>query len=346
MSDAIAGVPQGDVVGADLERDREAILALWRSGLGHHGDPAGKLAWFYAAHPLGAPTLLMLRAGTEAIGIASIAARRMRYGGAELEAGVLADFVVRPDQRGFFPALALQRRVRELGAANHALLYGLPNPQSEAIVKRVGYRAVGAVTRWAMALRTGTYLARRMPRWLAGGVGAVVDRSRHAVAAARSATGPRLQAHWVDEAVAEMDALWQAAIDPAVLMGVRDRAFLQWRFARHPFLPHRFFVLEQGGRLCAYAACHVRDDSLEVSDFLVDPATPDAAITLWRTLAREAYRDGHTRLTVRFLGPAALQEAMRAAGLSPRDADALYAVAGTLATLPAQWYFTAADNDA
>lgn len=336
-----------DVAPCDLARERDAVVELWRSGLGHHGQPEAKLAWFYDAHPMGTPSLFIIRKAGTPIGVATVAARRMRLDGNTMDAGVLVDFVVKPEERGFFPALLLQRTLRERTLGRFPLLYGVPNARSEAIVKRAGYRCAGEMVRWALVLRTGPYLARRLPRWIAGGLGAVMDRSRHGLSMLRSASDAALIARWVAAPDERFDALWEASGEDGVLMGIRDRAFLQWRFGRNPFAAHRYFVLEDAAGLRAYAACHVRDDTLHVSDFLVDPALPAGSAALWRSLALDAYREGHASVSMMFLGPDRWKQALSASGFSPRERFPVYAAfaAGTRAA-QAPWYFTAGDNDA
>lgn len=349
MSDAApAAAPDYTVRPADLGRDRARILELWRSGLGHQGNPEGKLEWYYERNVVHAPDVLLMEECHEAIGVACIAPRRMCLGPQSLDAGVLTDFVVAPERRGFFPALRLQREAREFGLAHYALLFGVPNDQSEAIVKRAGYQRVGEQVRWAVAVRTGAYLARHFPGWAAGLLGGLVDGGKAVLRRFATLFSRRFEGRWIDRPDARFDRLADACRDGRVLMGLRDCRYLDWRFGQSPLRAHRFFALEAShDSLAAYAVCHPRDDVLVVDDFLVDPHLPGAAACLWRALSREAYRMGHRGVSVTVLAPHDTSATLAAAGWVPRERVPVYAAIGPLwsALAAAAWFLTAADID-
>lgn len=343
-----ADTPAYAATPADLERDRDAILALWRTGLAHHGMPEAKLGWFYERHPEGRPEVVLLETGGTPVGVASVARRRMRLGPRALLAGALVDFVVAPDHRGLFPALFLQRRMRETGLARLEVLFGAPNKNSEAVVRRAGYRHVGDQVRRARVLRSGAYLARYLPRRPSAVLGAIADGARLIAAMARVAMGPKLRFAWLDRPDERFDRLWEAAAGTGELLGVRDRAFLTWRFAENPLRRHRFFVAENrdDGRLAAYAVCHTSDETLHVDDFLCDHRIRGAARSMWLQLARGAYHEGQRSLSVTFMGPRRDNEAIEAAGLIERGRRPVYAAfAGETAGAVASWYLTSADDD-
>src|SRR3546814_15766250 len=86
---------------ADLERDRELIVGLWRGNLGEDARIARKYDWFYRQCPYGAPLTLLLRheASGERLGVASAGPRQMVFGGRRVSAGVLGDLAVLPANR-------------------------------------------------------------------------------------------------------------------------------------------------------------------------------------------------------------------------------------------------------
>ena len=59
-ADATAS-PSYSTVIADLGADRNTLLALWETGLVHHGMPEAKLNWYYHANPAGTPTVYFLQ---------------------------------------------------------------------------------------------------------------------------------------------------------------------------------------------------------------------------------------------------------------------------------------------
>ena len=336
---------------ASFDRDTPAIVGLWDRGLTREGRAESKLQWYYRRNPEGLPQALFLRCDGAAreVGVASMAPRRMQLGARSLVAGCLVDFVVEPEHRNFFPALLLQRNMLAHARAGHAVVYGTPNPQSEAVVKRAGYRCIGHLVRRVRVLRSSVYLSRFLPEWLSRGVGAAIDGAMQAKAALAALGDSGFACEWRDRPGEDFDALWERVARSGVLIGVRDRAFLTWRFVDGPLDKHRFFVVRAKAdrRLLGYAVCHVRANATEVADFLVDPAVPNAGRRLFLELAREAYRAGHRSLSVEFLGAEAVRRQLDAFGTVHRGKRPFYAAwdDGLDLSRASQWYVTNADED-
>ena len=347
------GAPRYFVAPADTTADRAAIIALWSEGLNQNGTrmAEAKFDWYYLHNAEGAPEVTFLRhpAETGPVGVATLAPRRMRLDGQALVAGGLFDFVVSAGHRSLFPALFLQRMLRQRGVESRALVFGLPNPRSIGVVRRAGYTLLGVKERRVRVLRSAAYLARYLPPVLARIAGAVIDRARFAAAALRAASRPGFAGAWVARPDARFDALWERSALEGVLMGVRDARFLAWRFNDCPFYAHEFFTLADpgSGRLLAYAACRPQERALLVSDFLVDRSVPGVAARLWTELARAAHGRGHASLVVQFGGATAVQDELDAAGLVTREKIEIYASAPAYPGLDRgeRWYLTSADED-
>lgn len=356
---------------ASTSLDSERILGLWKRGLTHAGMPEAKFDWYYRKNPDGQPQAFFLHAAgePEPVGVAAIATRHMYMGTKLLTAGELVDFVALPEYRTLFPALFLQKEIRRIALETnhtHTLLYGLPNPKSLAVVKRIGYQLVGHMVRRVRMLRSAGYLSRHMPMWISRIIGSIIDRLRLGTLTLQSIAHPKFQRQWIDQPDARFDTLWKKvkACDQtqSVLIGVRDSAFLTWRFTECPLKTYRFFTLSSAvdNRLIAYAACAVGGESLEVHDFLVDATEYGAGKALWRTLSAEAFHRGHSNMSVEFLGSESIQSELEAAGMMKRQERPLYATVSTTSkpgTSPvdthdqttllqeSRWYLTCADED-
>ena len=142
----------------------------------------------------------------------------------------------------------------------------------------------------------------------------------------------------------------ERAEQPGVATGVRDARFLGWRFVDCPFGDFEFFTLEDRRvpGIVAYAVTQTRGETLQVVDFLTDPAHEPAGRVLWIELARAAWQRGMASLSVEFLGPEKIAAGMEAAGLVAREQRGLYAASEDVPGLgePGGWYFTSADEDA
>ena len=342
-----------NVADACLADDRDAIIDLWCNAPTRHEMAEEKLRWYYLGNPDGLPQAFFLQAhgAPGAVGVASIAPRRMSLRSESVAAGVLMDFVVAPGHRGYFPALFLQKEVLRRAKPTHPVLFGMPNTLSEAVFRRAGYRCVGQVLRLVRVLHSREFLPDALPGWLRGILGAVID---HAVRLATSWRGLGASPYaweWRDTPGGDFDALWQRVAPSKALIGVRDRAFLAWRFAQNPRQAYRFFALvaKAERKLVAYAVCNVEPETraMHVADFLVDPGAPRAAQWLWLYLLREAGREGHRSLSVEFLGDPATRRELGTLGLVKREEHPLYAAFEDRPELSSasNWYVTSADRD-
>lgn len=332
---------------ADLERDRELILGLWRGNLGEDARMARKYDWFYRQCPYGTPLTLLLRheASGEWVGIASAGPRQMLMGGRRVLAGVLVDLAVLRAHRSLWPALSLQMALMEAGAKRFDLLYGFPNPKAAAVFKRVGYVPLCKLVRHARVLRHGNYARRRVPAPLAVPAGWVldaIDRLRLRI------RGARLQGQWQAHADAALGTLWSPACANDGPVAVRDLAFLRWRFDQSPLIDVRYLVVRNAdGETLAWFVCEARGEALYVRDFwsrrgAIGPSSAELATLLG--CAREA---GHASVSIE-LGMAAVTDAWHAAGFVAREARPVFwhsPGASQEALAAAEPWLTSADED-
>jgi hypothetical protein len=356
------------VVEADLTRDRATIIALWRAGLTQHGAPEVKFDWYYLRKTQACPRVYLLCHGAAAtpVGVAAIGLRHMRFGTDLIFAGALVDFVAVAEHRTLFPAMRLQKTVLQRGLENHSILYGLPNPKSLGIVHRAGYTRVGMMTRFAMMLRTASYLSRHMPSSMSHLVGPLIDWSRALFRATRQLGAPSFKTRWLNQADEHFDALWERTSTPNLLVGVRNASFLNWRFTSCSISQYVFFTVydEKTEQLLAYAACDIgisvseqttsqsankrAPPTLHVRDFFVASDTQRVATSLWHLLAREAHAKGYGSISVEFHGASKITQTLMRSGLRPRESRPLYAAVTENLKPQLQsefWYLTNADED-
>jgi hypothetical protein len=205
------------------------------------------------------------------------------------------------------------------------------------------------MVRSVRVLRSRDLLSRFLPGWLSAILGPAIDHTLLMTASLHGLLNPGYAWEWRDRPDADFDALWERVAPSDTLIGVRDGTFLTWRFVESPLHTYRFFAVltKKDRRLVAYAVCHVDADAMLVADFLVDPGAPGAGRRLWLDLSREAYRKGHRRLSVEFLGAEAVRRDMLALGMVNREGRPLYAAFENRPALssPSNWYLTYADVD-
>ena len=340
------------VVVAHAIKAREIIFLLWRSGLDNTHLPEIKFNWYYQRNPSGVPDTLFLRhsGDRDAVGVAAVGHRRMRFNARTFLTGVMVDFVVRPEHRTLFPALFLQREMRRFALKTHQLIWALPNLRATAVFGRAGYQCVGEMVRYVRVVRSAEYLARQIPRWISRTIGPMIDWARLVEILLRGLGSRGYETQWQDRPDARFNELWERSDAPEQLMGVRDQEYLTWRFIDTPFCNHMFFTLVStfDQRLIGYAACEFSKQAMHVSDFLVDSNVPSACSNLWHELTRECYRRGCASLTTEFLGSERVKRVLKDAGLIARDRSPLFAAVDDEAPPilhERHWYITRGDVD-
>ncbi|WP_374591233.1 hypothetical protein [Aquabacterium sp.] len=360
VSPAPATAPRYTVRPANAGAERDTIIELWRDNIGAPDALAAKFQWYYAEHPEGAPTVLLLCHGPEAqpVGVAANGGRRMRLGEQAVRAGIRVDLAVDAAHRTLFPALQLQRAVRQSGMDQFDVLYGLPNTKAVKVVERIGFTQRHDFVRYARVLRWRTYLARVMPSWLAALAAPAVNGLQRARTWARLLRLRGVDAVWLDQADARFDDLWQRTAWPGVLMGARDSRFLNWRFVARPAGAARFLALVERGteRLLGYAVCDfdfgAAASTVAVRDFLVDARSPREArpllVQLLLRVQRQADRAGCATVSLSFFGHPDVRAALAEAGFAPRESSPVFVdmAAPHAERLGAfDYYFTGADED-
>lgn len=336
---------------ANLHADRRTIVSLWASNLGHPERREDKFDWFYLRNPAGAPQVLLAycpAADGSPVGVIGLGTRRMQLQGKLIDAGLLVDFGVLPEHRTLYPAMLLQTTLRDRFLPTLGMLYGFPNAKSEPVVRRLGYEVAGQMVRYVRVLRSADYLPARLPRAVRQALGTTADwctRTLHRACRVQGLTGMCTQ--WLDQPDSRFDALWAAQSALPVLLGVRDRRYLTWRFEQKPWKTFRFLTLNsRSDGLVAYAATEVASRVLHIRDLLWHPAHPYSLELLLAALFRDAHSDGHSSVSFELLAPAAWQQTLLRLGMVPRGKrQVMFTTAGIDLPCQTAWYLTNADED-
>ncbi len=333
----------------DPLRDRGAVLSAWRGNLGHEDRIAAKYDWFYLACPHGPPLLeLLSEGGDSCLGTACAGRRRLRLRGKDIRAGVLVDLVVMPEHRSLGPALMLQQGLIAASEAHLDVLYGFPNPKAVALCKRVGYRHLTDIVRYARVLRHRRYLQARMPGWLARPTGWLADAAVALRDAWRRLRDPRLRREWSTGADARMDALWRDSPQGEGLVGVRDQLHAKWRFDESPLAVVRYLWLIDARSNVAQAwfATRVQDEALHLLDFWSANGAAGPSPQHVRAVLAAAHAEGLASVSVEIAGSEEQLRAWKDCGFQPRSRRPVYARWNRDATNdPPNWFLTSADED-
>jgi len=347
---------QYSVTRARIPRDRALILQAWRGNL---GDPAlieRKFDWFYERSPTGEPVVCLLgydgkaaEGAAEVAGVAAAGRRPFLIGNDRLDALVLVDMTVVPKHRTLFPALMLQRRVLADGLEAAPLLYGFPNRKAAPVFKHVGYRKLGSMTRYARVLRSASYLRARMPGWLAGLTGPVLDLAMRLWLDWRPGWRGGLSLRWTDMSDAEVGAPVTELGGRPLLQGLRTGELLRWRFESTDTRVFGFVAVRESSARdeLGYWVVEPVGDVLQVRDCAVNLIAGGSAAA-WAVLCREAHRRGFRSISFECVAPDEVSHQLRKIGLRARNERPLFGICRddySAALEGAYWYLTSADED-
>jgi hypothetical protein len=339
-------------VRADLEADRAAIAAVWARNRSHFTED--RYEWIYGAGASCPSAVWLLYAGESVVGAAALLTRRVRDGTVPRTFGQAIDLVVDPAHRTVGPGLALKNAVAgSCGALGLSAIYSFPNPRSESLMLRGGYRAIGPLERWTKPLRS-VYKVERLLKApaLSLAVSRVVDGvlrlspSEWAHGRANGAVGEEVAAF-----DASFDALWQSSrLVPEAFCGDRGTEYLTWRFVRCPRRTYRIFrVRDASGATSGYAVWYASKDMANVADLFA--RDEEALGVVAHLLVRHIRKTPAVAVSFAYLGPASIGRLLSRFGFFHRPEEAkvvVYSPAGGPKEgrgRPADWYLTEADRD-
>jgi hypothetical protein len=338
----------------EAQETTDAHLAVWERNHSSADRARRRFDWLYRDNPAGPGRVAILEAHApgrppEAVGLAGIAARAVRLGSEVRTAGLMADIAVDRAHRTILPALTLIRELRRAGLERHRLSYGFPNDRVVGIVTRAGCRTLGQTRRFAQVLRHGRYLRESLPAPFAALAGGALDLARAALVAGRgvlSSLQHRLE--WPTRVDARFDQLWEEAAGAYPAIGVRDAAFVRWRFLERPAgpLPLAALVRRDSGALDGYAVVAREGTAAQVCDLF---ARPPLLPLLLSSLAAALARQGAESISMRVCGTPAAAAALEALGFRERADKRTIILDSDGVAAPAQadgWYLTDADEDA
>lgn len=261
--------------------DDEALRALFGAAFGTTRSSAF-LDWKYRQNPAGPAEITLAWVDGVPASMACLLPVRMRVGGEQVLGTQSVDIATRPEYRGrgLYAAAArsLWSRVAGEGVA---LTFGFTNRFSTRLtLDALGRREVGPLPLRMRPLRP---------------LAAVASLSRGGKGPALALPAAPPQAEEIERVVqldARFDELWERIAPRVDIACVRDAAYLEWRYARHPEFSYEILAWPRSGALRGYLVWRpVARFGLQtafVCDLATAPDDSQAARLLLRTAARRA----------------------------------------------------------
>lgn len=248
----------------------------FRTGVGDLSWSEDYFAWkLGAANPAGPGFLTLARTGSEIIGTTTITRKRLLIDGVEVPGAEIGDTYSSPEWRRAGRARAavdsqpdpdhylnksifgrlVHETTRRAKASGLRWIYGTPNENSHpGYVKRLDYVDLRSPTTRYRARPTSRAVvaAYRLPRWTLAALapaenlmGALVHQWRGRIKSLRLAPDSPLPA------TGELDELWSRNRPTSGFALLRDAAYWEHRYLRHPLARYRFLTVRDrdSGRL-------------------------------------------------------------------------------------------------
>ncbi len=338
--------------------DLGVISPVWEENLPLLSTAQKKFQWYYEQNPVGRGICLSLgEAGSpKAIGSAGVGFRRFLVNGKEAMAALVADLAVNRAHRTLYPALLLQRRVIETASERAAFIYGMPNSEASAVFKRLGYRKIAVISRYALVIRSAGYVKKRLNGSIfAHPAAGLVDAFRHIMVLKTWKGTPRgYAAGIVTTFDRRFDNLWAKASLNLRCAAVRDSRFLNWRYSACPERRYSAFTLsEKNGKesLMGYIVYYLKDRAVQIDDILAvdNEGALETLLTAFVKCVKEMDADS---ISIGICGGPGLTGILEKCGFRKRadareiEVDALPCKGGDAEGLEAQGcFFTWGDQD-
>ena len=210
------------------------------------------------------------------VGITSLSPRKLLINEKPIYAGIIGDFVVDKNHRGYGPALKLQREVlSKVNDFGYIFNYAAPNKFGEPILSRVGYKEIGKYKLYIKPLKTVIVPKKYLPRYLQSNIllniidffSSIVSKEKRV----KDKFGYSIEMpDLFDE---RFDVLWEKASKQFNIIGERSSKFLDWRYKQSYLHDYKIFcILDDEKELVGYIVYSVEDNICYVADMLFLPS--------------------------------------------------------------------------
>jgi hypothetical protein len=246
----------------------------------------------------------------------------MRVAGESVRGLNLGDFAVDRSQRSL--GLALRLLDATLGPvrdSTYALSYDFASASMHAVYRRMRLRALARNERWMQPLAVRRLLRRKLGDGpLAAAAGVAGDALWQARRSVHARAGNVTLEAVVESCGEEFDALDARLARGRCVSGVRDAAYLNWRYLRNPVWKDEILCARVGGRLVGYAVIRSFDADT-VSLLEMDGERMRVCRVLLSAAVRWAAAGGAAALHVEALAGSPTARMVKALGFLRRESD-------------------------
>jgi hypothetical protein len=313
------------VIKADAGEDENHVRSIWQDNL--PDSSVERFRSIYRDNPYG-PSWVWLAAEEDEsgyIGTTGLCQRRVVVSGETVPAGVAIDFAILKENRGFGPALKLQREVTTgLTDLGLEFIYAFPNKNAVAVFKRVRYKEIGKMTRWVKVLRSHYKLKNVLKsEILSKTVSPLVDSVINKTMKERTFKSPMgTEIKILGSFDSRFATLWQKANGQFKVIGERTPEFLKLRYERFMNKKSGVFCItnDSGETIHGYVVYTIKDNMCHVTDLLTMDLE-SGLDTLFSEFITHMRKQGPSALSLSYLGSSAVVNKLKEWGFVQREEE-------------------------
>jgi GNAT superfamily N-acetyltransferase len=234
--------------------------------------------WRYRDRPCAIPAeVVWAESGGRPVGALSIFPHDYYILDNEYTLGVLGDISVDPEFRGqgiagamfrFLAGIDLQRRL------SGGIV--LPNEEAARPLLRNGWAEANRIERYVRILDIGPRIGERFGHGMPASVLAWSINAATRWSPGEVVSGWRERGRYRSAVVTTVDErfneLWRRSDKRGRVLGVRNAAYLRWRYQHHPVSRYEIFTLTRGDDLCGYLCYRISNGACVVDDIFAEAA--------------------------------------------------------------------------
>jgi GNAT superfamily N-acetyltransferase len=258
----------------DYEKCKGDLLAI-RNANRDTAQDATYIAWRYEQRPVALKPIIVFASNDagDKIGSLSVIPHEYVINGDKYTVGILGDISVNKNWRGRGVTEAMLNYLSALPAWQQLeTCIVLPNESAARPLQRADWHTITRLSRYVKVLDVNAALQRwlgptRVANWLA-------FLSRHILRLLSIEILLKRHPEYAWEAAdspdGRVDRLWRELDKQGTVIGVRDSAYLTWRYAAHPTARYRIFYLLKQSQVCGYVIFQLSEDRCIIEDWLCD----------------------------------------------------------------------------
>lgn len=300
-------------------------LKVWSNVFPSPSEHLKRYQWYYGSESFKSNLYLLRDLDTKlVVGTIGSASRPYNFKNDEQVFGLCSDFAVEAQHQTLAPAMKLLKGIIEGSRDKCSVLIGFPNSNAVQIMRRVGFHVLGDLPRYALILKSKSYIKETSLAPLSSILSGPIDillKLYFRLSRSMYFSGYELtEIFSVDDS---FDNFWlNYCKDNQLYTGKRDRAYLCWLLS-NPNTNYRAFALKnkKTGELSGYAIVRINDDDYwYIFDFLTLEKNKELKCLIQKLIAA-AINENATSVSIEFLGSHKVSQLLKNMRFSKRIAD-------------------------